>query len=580
MVPGMSSFYQRFSCLSVAVLLAAVCAAGVAADEKVEELGALGVEAGRNALEPPDTSSPRATLRSFVDNAREAWRIFLSTDDPDRAVYERARRRLQRAARCLDLSGVPPAARDEAAGRTAVLLLDVFERISLPRWSAIPDAAKVEADQLTEWVVPHTPIELGRVDEGPRAGEFLFTQSTVARAHEFHDLTLHLKPGPNAVIADGFEVFRTLPGWVIPLSWVRGLPHWARVETMGQAIWQWLLLVAAVLLAVLIVGLVRGWARRPSAGRGAPSYFRRMAVPSSFLVLAWLLGGPVIRQIGLKGSSMILSDLVLSGVLVLALAWLAIRGGGAIAEYVVRLPSITERSVDAHLVRLSARVLSMLAGVLIVVEGCRSLGVPIAGLVAGVGVGGLAVALAAQSTIENFIGSLTIFADRPVRVGDFCRFGEEVGTVEEIGLRSTRLRTLGRSLMTIPNSEFSRLRLDNYSQRDANLFRAVLSLRYETTPRQLRDVLRRIRELLLENPLVRDAPTRVRLVELGEYAFEIEVFAVVEVKDWSEFLAVREEMLLQAVDAVEAAGARLAVPARTSYLARDPLDAAAPEQSG
>jgi MscS family membrane protein len=261
--------------------------------------------------------------------------------------------------------------------------------------------------------------------------------------------------------------------------------------------------------------------------------------------------------------------LALRGIMVLAAAWLAMLIGGATAQAIVNSPRIDPKSVDASLVRITARLVSLAAAVLIVVEGARMLGLPVMGLIAGLGVGGLAVALAAQSTIENFIGSITVYADRPVRVGDFCRFGDEVGTVEQIGLRSTRIRTLGRSVMTIPNAEFSRLKLDNFSLRDSNLFRTTVSLRYETTPQQLRDVLSGVRKLLLEHPRVLEDPARVRLVEFGSHAFQLEVFAYVDSNDWNEFLGIREELFLQIADAVEAAGTRLALPAQTAYLARD-----------
>jgi MscS family membrane protein len=114
-------------------------------------------------------------------------------------------------------------------------------------------------------------------------------------------------------------------------------------------------------------------------------------------------------------------------------------------------------------------------------------------LIAGLGVGGIAVALAAQKTLENLFGGITLYADRPVRVGDFCRFGDRVGTVEEIGLRSTRIRTLDRTLVSVPNAEFSNLHLENYTARDRIWYHPTIGLRYETTPDQLRFVLVEVR---------------------------------------------------------------------------------------
>ncbi len=570
---------KRFARLGLGWVLAYVWLAAIAlpadGQEALEEIGALGEEAGRQALEPPDTSSPRATLRSFLENGREAWEIFLETGNPSREVYARAGRRVQRAARCLDLSEVPPAAQTDVGGRATILLLDVFERISLPYWRDIPDSDAV-AEGLTEWTVPHTPIVLQQVTEGPRAGEFLFTPKTVSRADEFYRMTRHLKPRANAVVDDGFKIYRTLPGWMIPLSWVRSLPGWARATVFHQAVWQWLLLGVVISAALSALYALRRWALRAAEGE---SWLRPLVVPVVLLVGGYFFSGSVIRQIGFKGNFILVADLVVQGVMVLVTALLGVRLVKVAGERIAQSPRVHERSIDAHLVRLAARVVGLLVALLVVVEGARVIGLPIAGLIAGLGVGGVAVALAAQSTIENFIGSLTIFADRPVRVGDFCRFGDEVGTVEEIGLRSTRVRTLGRSLMTIPNSEFSRLRLDNYTQRDGNLLKATIALRYETTPEQLRRVLEDVRGILEQDDRVR-AGARVRLVGPGTHAFELEVFAVVEAPDWADFVAIREDLWLRILDAVDKAGARLAVPAQTAYLSRDPLDPRDAEGAG
>jgi MscS family membrane protein len=189
--------------------------------------------------------------------------------------------------------------------------------------------------------------------------------------------------------------------------------------------------------------------------------------------------------------------------------------------------------------------------------------------VAGLGVGGIAVALAAQKTIENLFGGVTLFADRPVRVGDFFRYGDQVGTVEEIGLRSTRVRTLDRTVVSIPNAQFSNMALENFAKRDRMRLWTMIGVRYETTPDQLRFLLARLREVLLAHPRVTEDPARVRFVGFGAYSLDMEVFAYVNTPDWNEFLQIREDIYLLFMDAVKEAGTGFAFPSSTMYLGRD-----------
>ena len=151
---------------------------------------------------------------------------------------------------------------------------------------------------------------------------------------------------------------------------------------------------------------------------------------------------------------------------------------------------------------------------------------------AGLGVGGIAVALAAQKTVENFIGGITLYADQPVRVGEFCRFGGTVGTVEDVGLRSTRVRTLDRTIVTIPNSEFSNFQIENFARRDRIWYHPTLNVHYETTPDQIRYILVEARRMLYAHPKVDSASARIRFVGFGRASLDLEVFSYVTVTDY------------------------------------------------
>ena len=186
-------------------------------------------------------------------------------------------------------------------------------------------------------------------------------------------------------------------------------------------------------------------------------------------------------------------------------------------------------------------------------------------ILAGLGVGGLAVALAAQKTIENLFGGISVIGDRPVLVGDVCRFGDRTGTVMHIGLRSTRIRTPERTIICVPNSQFSSMALENISGRDKIWFHPTLNLRRDTTSDQLLKVLSSLAEILRGHRKVETGALPVRFVGVGAYSLDIEVAAYVMTADYDEFLALQQELLLKMLQAVEQAGTALAVPLQESF---------------
>jgi len=189
--------------------------------------------------------------------------------------------------------------------------------------------------------------------------------------------------------------------------------------------------------------------------------------------------------------------------------------------------------------------------------------------IAALGVGGLALALGAQKTVENFVGSVTLIADQPIRVGDFCKVGDTVGTVESIGMRSTRIRTNERTVVTIPNGDFSSQRIENYTHRDRIWFHPTFGVRCDTSPDQIRYLLVELRSILYAHPKVDPESARVRFVGIGASSFNLEFFAYVLTNDFGEFLEVQEDLLLRMMDVIEASGSSFAFPSQTIYLGRD-----------
>lgn len=188
---------------------------------------------------------------------------------------------------------------------------------------------------------------------------------------------------------------------------------------------------------------------------------------------------------------------------------------------------------------------------------------------AALGIGGIALALGAQKTVENFVGSVTLITDQPVRVGDFCKVGDISGTVEKIGMRSTKIRTNDRSIVTIPNGDFSSEKIENYAHRDRFLFHNILGLRYETTPDQIRYLLVEIRAALYAHPKMNPNPARVRFLGFGESTLDLEIWSYIDAAGFDEYLEVKEDLLLRIMDIIAASGTELAYPSQTLYFSRD-----------
>jgi MscS family membrane protein len=238
-------------------------------------------------------------------------------------------------------------------------------------------------------------------------------------------------------------------------------------------------------------------------------------------------------------------------------------------RYVVdrfRDPSRVEVASLVRLVRRITDVLLVVAGVLVALQ---HFGLDPTAALAGLGIGGIAVALAAQKTLENVIGGLSLIFDKAVRVGDFLKVGEIVGTVDSIGLRSTRLRTLDRTILSVPNGQVANATLETMSVRDKCWFRHVLGLQYGTTAAQLSRIMGEIRTLLGAHASVDTESIRVRLFRFGPSSLDIELFAYVVTKDWGRFLEIQEELLMSVMGIVEGAGAAIAFPTQTLHIAAD-----------
>ncbi len=222
---------------------------------------------------------------------------------------------------------------------------------------------------------------------------------------------------------------------------------------------------------------------------------------------------------------------------------------------------------DDQLVPLLRKTSKIFVGAIAMLVAVQNLGFSVSGLLAGLGIGGLAFALAAKDTIANVFGSVTILVDRPFRVGDWVTLPDADGMVEEVGLRTTRIRTFDKTVVTIPNQTLTNATVENHSLMPRRRVRMTLNVTYATTPAQMRDLLRRLEELLRGHPGVAPENLQVRFLSFGESSLEVLVNYFTITVDYDEHTAIRQELNLAIMDLLDGLGVRFAFPTRTVRLA-------------
>jgi MscS family membrane protein len=258
----------------------------------------------------------------------------------------------------------------------------------------------------------------------------------------------------------------------------------------------------------------------------------------------------------------------LAALLVVCLAWLVSRIADRGFDHAVGRRRTTGRGGESILI-LVQRVNRIILLIIAFVAAMALFGVNVKTTLAGLGIGGLAIALGAQKTLENVIGGVSLLMDKAVHAGDFCEIGGKLGTIEDIGLRSLRLRTLDQNLLVVPNSALAQMQFQNMKARSKLLISQNFSLRIETSVEQMRIVLDRVQQMLNEHPLIESGTSRIRIADFAGAAFELELWAYVKTGDWVEFTGIRQDVILKIAEIVESAGTRLAAPTRLAYVSAD-----------
>jgi MscS family membrane protein len=393
-------------------------------------------------------------------------------------------------------------------------------------------------------------LELVRVSD-PSAGRiWLVASDTLTKVPELYDQV------------EARQVERRLPAWVV------------KHQFEGMPLWQWLALVLLIPVATVVGWLVlvvlqiplRWWAGRH--GQPELAEWRRVSSP------AWLLAATLIHRILASYLGMPLLhrhyyEQVTAVAVIVGANWILWRVIRWFLRRVRNRALARGHGGTGSLMLLGERIIKALVFVMAVFSIFGILGFNMSTALAGLGIGGLAIGFGAQQTIANLFGGVSVLGDEVIRVGDVCKFGDRTGTVEDIGLRSTRVRTEERTLLAIPNGTVATINVENLSRREKLLFKTVLGFDLGTSSDHLRAILAEIRQILAANPQVETKTIRVRLTELAAASINVELVCYVLTQDFDKFAEVREALLLQIMKFVEDSGASLAKPSQTLYLGNE-----------
>jgi MscS family membrane protein len=487
--------------------------------------------------DPLGRDTPRGTVLGFVkaadaDNLKRAVQ-YLDTKRPPKQAEELARalkvvlnRRLSPA----DLDQLS----DEPAGNTKDDLPPTLDLVGTVKGKAGP-----------------VDIQLERVQRGGQPPIWLFSAATLRG------------------ISPVYEEIR--PPWFERFLW----QPLRDIRFLDLELWQWIVLPVALTLALVLAWLLSRAlfaALRPVlfwlTGQPSAAQLAGIRAPVRLVVLSLVL----IAWLSSSASSLLMrfyASQLAAAIGIFGLAWLALRlvdtSADLIRTHLTYLNQPGRIAITQLFQRLSKVLVIVIGGLALLYLG----GVDLTAALAGLGIGGIAVAFAAQKTLESLFGGILIISDQPIRVGDFCKVGSVLGTVEQIGLRSTRIRTLDRTVVSIPNGQMAAENLENYGVRDKIWFRPSIGVRYETRADQLRYVLAEVRRMLYEHPMVETTSARMRFVRFGGSSLDLDVFAYVLTSDYARFLEVQEDLLLRIMDIIEASGTGVAFPSSTTYLSRD-----------
>ncbi len=522
-------------------------------------------------------NSPKATLRTFVT---------AMAPDPTSPPPE--------ALACMDTSGVA----SEQVQELATYLKRIVDRIELIDFendSTLPDANDLVEQPVAEWtffprqLAPQDWSRDQRTDRLARAraiealapaarivlvrqpnGEWKFSQATVTAIESFYK-KVESADRVEGLVGEERLLFHERIQGLFPQTLISN-------EVLAIKYWQWIALGVVALLGLTLDLLLRLLLTnvtlriiRRKGGEAQRASLRKMVRPFGLAATAmlwlWALG-----KLGLPGEAVKVLSVAVRLFAMLAVVWAAYRLIDVIGEVLASKAARTRSKIDdllVPLVRKTTKVFVTAIGLIYIAD---SMQIEILPLLTGLGIGTLAFGLAAKDSIENFFGSVAVIADRPFEVGDWVQIGDVEGTVEELGFRSTRIRTFYNSLVTVPNATLVRAVVDNYGRRKYRRWKTHLNLTYDTPPDKIEAFCEGLRELLRNHPYTRKDYYQIWLHEFGAHSLDVLLYIFFEAPEWSTELRERHRLMLDILRLADRLGVNFAFPTQTLHMFSEEQD--------
>lgn len=537
-----------------------------------------------------DTSSPRATLKSFLlgtDRYRELIRDNGFTEHNWRELSNIGKQ----AERLFDLQEVPKGFRSDVTLEIMVLIREVLARVGVPNPEEIPDedtmTERIADGKSSVYRLTATPFEIARTESGPYQGRYQFTIDTVVHAREFFEEIKSYPIIKGQERSSGFyDAFFLSPGPGIPHSWVTILPAWTKREIMRQNLWQWSFLVlAAILYAAAIAATYLLVNRICSAWSPLCRNLMLLTRPIAVIVLAILVEKFLIKDVRLTDEVARSVGFGKHLAIIFGSISITLGLGNVLAELIVSAKHFERRQFDKQIIRLSLRIIGVVAAVAIFIEEMQEVGFSFATLLAGAGVSGLAVALAAQDTLKNIFGGIALALDRPFIIGERVKLKDYDGTIQSVGLRSTRIHALNGNYISIPNEEVAKCDVQNITRRPYIYRRFSIALTYDTSPEKICRAMEIIKEILSipeksssfaedyepahpnESINHSDFPPRVYFRDLNTYSLDLLICYWFHPADYWMYLEHATWVNTQILERFNSEGINFAFPTQTLQLA-------------